>query len=75
MASNYIYEPVIHSQVTASSIWTINHNFGRSVNIKLYDNSNVEMSAYVWESNLETAVAEFYEASSYIDVAGYAVVS
>jgi len=40
MSSNYIYEPFIYEQSTAVSELTINHNFGRKVNVQVEKYNN-----------------------------------
>lgn len=75
MPSNFIYDPIIYSPSSALSVWNINHDFGRHVNVALYDASGVEMEADIFESSLNTVVISFYERGLLMSVIGTAVIS
>ena len=40
MSANYIYEPYIYTQITPVSTISIEHNFGRRVNVVVYDEND-----------------------------------
>ncbi len=51
-----IYE---HQQPSASTTWTINHNFGRKAVVALYSTGGAQVVAQVIQINLNQAIASF----------------
>lgn len=51
-----------HTQGSAASVWTINHNLGRKVDITLYTTGGVEMLADITHTSTNQAVVNFASA-------------
>ena len=75
MASNFVYEPYIHTQSTPASVWNIPHCFGRSVNVEFYDNSGNRLFPKEEEIDTNNYRGTFYKKSALDAIAGKAVVS
>lgn len=78
MAAGYIYEPVIHEQTTPASTWEKAHNFGRKVNVAVYNDSGVQIYPEVREKSgdeLNTIQILFYEKSTLTNHTGKLVIS
>ena len=67
MAANYIYEPIVHVQVAPISTIDIDHNFGRRVNVAVYNENGVQIYPYIEEIGtgliLNKVRISFYERS------------
>ncbi|MFI3187930.1 MAG: hypothetical protein QX198_18295 [Methylococcaceae bacterium] len=51
--------PYEHQQPSASSTWTINHNFGRKAAVELYTAGGAQVVAQVTQINLNQSIASF----------------
>jgi len=74
MAAIYVYEPSTFGFSDESSL-TINHNFGRDVNIQLYDEDSKVMGASIEKQDNNTTNVYFYACGSLVATTGTVVVS
>lgn len=50
-----------HDQTVPSALWTVNHNFGRYVNVAVYSTGGVEMWAETLQAGINQALVYFDE--------------
>ena len=80
MASNYIYEPYIHKQISSVSTLTLEHNFGRDVNVQVHKNQTqtggVIQIIYPKVSIIDknTILIEFIEHDDLININNFTVI-
>ena len=76
MGAIYVYEPTVVSFTNESTL-TINHNFGRDVNVQIYDENSQVMGAKIFKDSGDnnTVKASFLECGELVSVSGKVVVS
>ena len=74
MAANIIYEPVVVDFISESAL-TINHGFGRGVNVQITDNTDNVIWANIYNSTLNITEVSFYESGSKVSLSGKVVIS
>jgi hypothetical protein len=74
MPAIYIYEPVIKEFSNESSV-TVDHFFGRNVNVQVINSDNEVILADILKDGLSSITASFYEKGSAVSISGVVVVS
>jgi len=74
MGSSPVYAPYIHTQSVASDTWTIEHNFGRKVNVQVWV-GNIPVDADITPLDDNSFTVEFFEGGVAVEKTGYVVVS
>lgn len=75
MGAPQIYDPIIHTQSVAASVWNIPHNQARTVNVVFYDTVGKKIRPRELEVDLDNYRGSFFKAGVPFAIAGKAIIS